>query len=75
MIKDLVNYRFNFSSVIFSMFVLYLTLLGLVSVSFATPVGPKSAGVALAGLAIASKLAEDECDDVGVSCLSEMYNS
>ena len=57
------------------MFVLYLTLLGLVSVSFGTPVGPKSAGVALAGLAVASKLAEGECDDVGVSCLPEMYNS
>jgi len=48
------------------MLVLYLTLLGQVSVSYATPVGPKSAGVALAGLAVASKLAEDECDDVGI---------
>ena len=57
------------------MLVLYLTLLGLVSFSYATPVGPKSAGVALAGLAVASKLAEDECDDVGVSSLSEMYKS
>eukprot|EP00090_Calanus_glacialis_P026599 TRINITY_DN4184_c0_g1_i1.p1 TRINITY_DN4184_c0_g1~~TRINITY_DN4184_c0_g1_i1.p1 ORF type:complete len:166 (-),score=55.47 TRINITY_DN4184_c0_g1_i1:109-606(-) len=48
------------------MFVLYLALTGLVSVSLATPVGPKSAGVALAGLALATKLAEDECDDVGI---------
>ena len=49
------------------MLVLYLALTGLVSVSLATPVGPESAGVALAGLALATKLAEDECDDVGVS--------
>ena len=38
------------------------------------PVGPdlssNTAAVAIAGLAVAAKLAEDECDDVGVSLLS-----
>jgi len=49
------------------MFVIYLALSCLVSVNFATPIGPKSAGAALAAVAIVSKLAEDECDDVGIN--------
>eukprot|EP00092_Neocalanus_flemingeri_P008335 GFUD01008987.1.p1 GENE.GFUD01008987.1~~GFUD01008987.1.p1 ORF type:complete len:171 (-),score=51.87 GFUD01008987.1:138-650(-) len=50
------------------MFVLCLTLLGLVSTSVATPIGPKGAVAAagLAALAVGTKLAEDECDDVGI---------
>eukprot|EP00092_Neocalanus_flemingeri_P008334 GFUD01008986.1.p1 GENE.GFUD01008986.1~~GFUD01008986.1.p1 ORF type:complete len:166 (-),score=49.00 GFUD01008986.1:138-635(-) len=48
------------------MFVLCLTLLGLVSTSVATPIGPKTAAAGVAALAIAAKLAEDECDDVGI---------
>ena len=44
-----------------------VALLTLTTACVGTPVGPKTAGAALAGLAIATKLAEDECDDVGVS--------
>ena len=52
-----------------------LLLLGPVTPAPApAPVGPdlgsNTAAVAIAGLAVAAKLAEDECDDVGVSLLS-----
>ena len=40
------------------------------------PVGPdlssNTAAVAIAGLAVAAKLSEDECDDVGVRLLSHI---
>jgi len=43
-----------------------VALVSLTTACVGTPVGPKTAGAALAGLALATKLAEDECDDVGV---------
>ena len=51
----------------FSMKFLCFYFITLVAEIITTPLGAKEAGVAIAAGALVSKLAEDECDDVGVS--------